>query len=104
MPPKAKKPPIYKKVFNDHLGTVNRYRDALRRLIAAQITGQNVEKAKDEMEYHKAILHNALESAFYVKEGSSDYILNVVQPYARQHFWDMVERNLIGGDASPVTM
>ena len=100
MAEKKKKPlSIYKQVFAQQLGNVNRYRAALRKMIAAQEMGTEADatEAKESLEYNKGILHNALESEFYMKE-DNEFVRNV-QNYSRERFWRMCEDNLIGGDA-----
>jgi hypothetical protein len=104
MQEKPKKLPLYKRVIVEQMGNINRYRGSIRRLIAARENGdaEKEAKAQEEYEYHRGILHNALESQFYFKGNSTAYILSQ-QDYSRMNYWRMVEEDLLGGDVKTPT-
>ena len=98
---KKKPPPTYQRVFREELGNVNRYRAALRKMIAAQEMGEGVDvtEAKESLEYNKGILHKAFEDVLEKQRGGKEGYIRVIQEFGRNNFWMLVEKNLIGGDA-----
>ena len=101
---KVKKIATWKRVFAEEIPNINRYRDAMRSLIAAQTTGERVDKAQELHDYHKDLLHNALESKLYISDSMKEtehklnFILNI-QDNARRNFWQHADADLLGGDA-----
>jgi hypothetical protein len=99
----AKKPPMYEKILSEQRGNTVRYRAALRKLIAAQEyeIEADIATAQASVSELHAVLHEALESKFYIPDGIPParvkWLTENLQPESRLKFWAKVTLDLEKG-------